>query len=459
MAYVPGQKIDDGTQEGAQAPGAPAAPSISGPSMGSTASVGGSAAGSSPIAQPSAPGVGTGFTNIDSYLNANKGASGAVKTAADKALATDSTAFGTAKKTVDDNVAAQNKPIVDPSKLVDSALTGGAAGIDAAKGVIGNTFKGPGTVDYNIGNTDQMKQAQSLGNSASAGTQLAQNHGPLLGYQQSGLNAIDAAVYGSQQEKPTLDNVVSATKGQVESQNTAKGATEKAAGDTAASIAKQAADTKAAFQAKAASLQGDAHTKAVAAQAASDAAQAAMGMTNQKIRDSNNQNRDFNVGQIGDTSAGNRGSYVDPKTGKTVYEGESGAATKQATNGMSPEELQRFQAIKAANPNVSSSYAADKARNWKAPAEQSLQAWDNGSGLANDSSFLDSNGLSAIGNVLGDQQMAATKAGPAYVAGHAVSANSGIDSNGNRVSDDPGAQRQPLPPGYTYDARGNVIKA
>jgi hypothetical protein len=40
-------------------------------------------------------GAGTGFTNIDRVLNANKGAAGAVKARADQALSNDAGAFGT----------------------------------------------------------------------------------------------------------------------------------------------------------------------------------------------------------------------------------------------------------------------------------------------------------------------------------------------------------------------------
>lgn len=405
MAYVPGQKLDE-EQQAAQASGAPPAPSI-----GSTPGFGGSAVGSSPVAQSngSQGGAGTGFTNIDQYLGANKGAGAQVKAAGDKALGADAGAFSAANKTVADNVASQNKPIVDPNKLVSSVVDGGKeAAITSAKNIMANTFKGPGTVDYNVGNTEQMKQAQALGNAQSAGTQLAKNNGPLLGYGQTGLSAIDSAIYGSQQEKGAGVDAVAAARGsQVDSQTAAKGATEKSATDTAAAIKKQADDVRSAFQTKAGDLYKEAQDKASAANAQElfdrqngvvrDPSTGAI-VTNAKAQEGGWENgtgqataQNFwnaaglsNIGKaLGDTGlagttqgpayvSGRNTTAAQPAVVENVLTKPSAevqqapqttAQIANATRGMTAEQLSEYQRIRREHPRLTAAQAAEDARN------------------------------------------------------------------------------------------------
>ncbi len=357
MAYVPGQKLEEEDPNKLGAPGAPAAPT--GGAVGSTPSVGGSAVGSSPVAQPngSQGGAGTGFVNIDSYLNANKGAGQAVKAAGDKALGADASAFGAANKTVADNVKAQDKPIVDPGDLAASVVDGGGNAVEQAKAIMANKFQGPSAVDYKIGNSDQMKQVAALGNAKSAGKQLATNSGT-IGQYGTGLSAIDSAIYGSAGEKGNLDALNAGGLAQSTEQGTTAEATNKSATDLSAKIGKQADAQRQAL------IQAGSHLKKTAQEKA-DAA---------------------NAQQLDDMT---KGIVRDPNTGKVV------AGAKAQDGG-----------------------------------------WEKGSGRASAANYWNAAGLSNIGAALGDTQMAATKAGPAFVSGHNTTASTqGHQTSGGEVSD------------------------
>lgn len=417
MAYTPGQKLE-GEEEEAQGggTGAPAAPTISGPAaVGGNPSVGGTVAGSSPVAQSNASGggAGTGFVNIDKYLGANKGVGQEVKKRGDSALDKDAGAFGTAAATTQANVDAnKGKVVSDPNAVVSGVLGATseeqkAAAIKAAQDAISSTFQGPGSVAYDIGNTEDAKRANALGNAQSAGKQIAQDTGTMSQYG-TGLQAIDAAIYGSSQENDALKSVADRTKSQVGDQTTKAGAIAADAGATAESIKAQAAATRKAFADRAAALQEDARNKAIAAQAADDAQAAGVAGENESIRAQNEYNSQFRVEDLPQDK---------------IQEGmmSSNANTndiKKATAGMSPEELERYRAIRDKyGPKFNPYMAADLARGWQPGAQMAESVYTAGSGMADASSFLDANGLSAIGAVLGDENMANTKAGPAYQAG------------------------------------------
>lgn len=347
MAYTPGQKLE-GEEDEAQGGQAPAAPTISGPAaVGGNPSVGGTVAGSSPVAQSNASGggAGTGFVNIDQYLGANKGVGQAVKAKGDEALDKDYKAFSGKADETKTNIATNKTKIVgDPSSLVGGVLgaTGEdqkAAAIKTAQDAIGATFSGASTVDYDVGNTEDAKRANALGNANSAGKQIAKDSNTLSQYG-TGLQAIDAALYGSAQEAPALQSVAERSKSQIGSEkNSAADIAEKAA-ITAANIKGSADNTRKAFETKRDELFSDADAKATAA--------------NEK------------------TQADYRDKILrDPVTGEVVA----------------------------------------------VPEGQKVGAWEGNDGNATRENFLDANGLSAIGSVIGDSQLAATMAGPAYESG------------------------------------------
>jgi hypothetical protein len=412
MAYTPGQKLE-GEEEKDEAMGgqAPAAPTISGPAVGGTASVGGTVAGSSPVAQSNASGggAGTGFVNIDKYLSANKGASQQVKSKADSALDKDAGAFGAEAEKVSSNIDAQTKPVVDPNAVVGSVLGAGSeeqkqAAIKAAQDAINASFQGPGAVDYDIGNTEDVKRANALGNAQGAGKQIAQDNNTLATYG-TGMQAIDAALYGSQQEAPALAQVRERTKSQVDTQATKAGELATKAGATAEAVKNQAEATRRAFMERAEALRGDSRSKAAAAQAADDSRRASIENENANIRARNQAAATFNVDNLPQ-------DLVAQGMMSTVANTDQ---VKKATAGLTPDELERYRAIRAKHgPKFNPQMAADLARGWT-PGEQLAESrYVAGSGMADASSFLDANGLSAIGAVLGDQNMANTKAGPAY---------------------------------------------
>jgi len=417
MAYTPGQKLEGEEEEaqGGGGAGAPTAPTISGPSIGSTASVGGTVAGSSPVGQSNASGggAGTGFVNIDKYIGANKGVGQDVKARGDQALDKDAGAFGAKASETQANIDANKDKIVkDPSALVGGVLgaTGDeqkAAAIKTAQDALAASFSGAAAVDYDVGNTDEVKKANALGNAQSAGKQIAQDNNTLSQYG-TGLQAIDAAIYGSQQEAPELQQVADRVKTQTGDQQTRAGTIAADAATTAGAIGKSAADTRQAFVDKAGALQGDARAKAIAAQAEEDARRTSIESDNADIRAQNEAAQVFNVDSLPATQ---------------IAEGMMSSNAKaediaKATKNMTPEELERYRAIREKyGPKFNPYMAADLAKGWQPGAQKAESVYTPGSGMADASSFLDANGLSAIGAVLGDQNMANTVAGPAYQAG------------------------------------------
>lgn len=378
MAYTPGNPFGEEEEQ----IGGAGAPSVSAPSVGSTSSVGGTVAGSSPVAQQNTAG-GTGFTNIDRVLAANKGASGAVKQRADQALAKDAGAFST--KLGDATTQMNAQPgVVDPAKLVQDVMASvsgvtdmGAAGsgtpqmgsgvqntadlgkattsvyqqpasgaqnetkgktiqrgtpgstadvqakaIEAATNALNAQYTAPMEVGYDVGNTEEAKRAKALSDSKTAGKQIAADTGTLAGY--TGLDAIDRAIYGSAQEQPTLQAAAQAADAQFGGQTAQSNAFAEQSKGKADALAKNRADIATAFGAEAGKLKTEAQT-----------------------------------------------------------------AADNANTG----------------DNALFSTKGEK------------DTWTPGSGPAQADQFVNAAGLNAIGKVLGDQSLMDVKAGPAYVAG------------------------------------------
>jgi hypothetical protein len=343
--------------------------------MGSTASVGGTVAGSSEVAQQngSQGGAGTGFVNIDKYLNANRGAGGAVKARADQALAKDAGAFGT--KLGDATTAMNAAPSVsDPTKLVSDVLGTTTPGSDfgnssadkgttvargtpsadlqadaiaAAKAALGATYTAPLEVGHDVGNTADAKRAAALADSKTAGKQIATDNGTLASYG-TGLQAIDRAIYGSAGEAPTLGQAATALDAQTADQGAKSTAFATASKGKSDALTKNKEEIRGAFMSEADKIKAK-------AQADADAAL---------------------------------------------------AEQSRAKTDIIPT-------------------AADRA------------TWDPGSGDPTAANFLDAGGLNAIGSVLGDDALINTKAGPAYVPGKNVYAPVGGGERGDTIDEGP----------------------
>lgn len=252
MAYTPTSQLQDPNkeeQQQQQSPSAPAAPSMAGPSLGSTPSVGGTAgnvgsgglaqqgSGSQPSGQNQA---GTGFVNIDKVLSANKDAGKQLNQVARNALTTErhnfnggfsqvmaginsqhgSEAYGPADYGFlgADQTKYQENPDYNPNgegfinghpvgqKMIPIAGSDDrTAAINDAKGMF-KKFQGPTSYDYDIGGSKEAGLLRSLSTPQSIGVSLANMKGPLANYN-TGLSAIDQAIYGQKELQPIINSI------------------------------------------------------------------------------------------------------------------------------------------------------------------------------------------------------------------------------------------------------------
>lgn len=256
MAYVQKSLLED-KEEGAPQVSATTAPTISGPSLGSTASFGGTAGnvGSGGLAQQGggagggeksqSPAAGTGFTNIDKVLEANKNAGAQVAGVAGQTRNKENTAFNggfstamagvnaqpgaisgdereslvkglqtnteqfadVAKEGVTNEEGATGEAVYSPTgqymgrkvtyterqKVADDDRSGA---VKAAQDALARTYQGPKSFEYDVGQTDAARDLRGLGNVDSVGATIAGQSGALANYN-TGLSAIDRAIYGN----------------------------------------------------------------------------------------------------------------------------------------------------------------------------------------------------------------------------------------------------------------------
>jgi hypothetical protein len=317
-----------------------------------------------------------------------------------------------------------------------------AAAIETAKAALAGSYAGPTTVKHDIGNTDAVKQAQALGNAQSAGKQLASLKGP-TGTYGTGLSAIDAAIYGSQDNADTMKGINDAAKGQVEGQIAKKSSLESDAGVAAENISKGAAGTRAAFQARADALQQEARAKATQAQAANDALKAAKPVATQAQ----------NVFRA-DTSNAN---YMRQKNAAGNYietEGDRARGEKD----LSDEQKEYFR--QAFNAGLNATEARRQAVAYKPSMARTDYTWQEGSGLADASQFYDINQLNAIGSVLGDETLQGLKPTGQYKAGKwntSVYDDAGKASNNWETDSQYIADHPDMAMGNAMDENGNEI--
>lgn len=148
-----------------------------------------------PAAPSAALGSGTGFVNIDRVLGANGGAGGAVLGAARKAGDQRFAEFGGAK----DSFRGRQRDAANNSSLavgsvgnniqIDQGLVGGKLGNAIKTFDFSETFA-PGW------NSETTKRLDALGNTRSAGRQMATDAGLAPEYNTK-LSSIDAAIYGN----------------------------------------------------------------------------------------------------------------------------------------------------------------------------------------------------------------------------------------------------------------------
>lgn len=248
MAATPKSQLEEDNESGAPQVSATTAPTVAAPSMGSTPSFGGTAgnAGSGGLAQQGggASGqqspVGTGFTNIDKVLGANKNAGKDLQASAADSKNTEMGRFNGGMKSTQDAIAG-NGTVYSPSAILKGLatdtstrktvkkqlLTGGEGGfletnedydpavggafyekevidrlddrsaaIQSAQDAINQKYTGPAGYDFTVGESKDAVQLKGMSNAQTAGAALATKAGPQANYN-TGLNAIDQAIFGS----------------------------------------------------------------------------------------------------------------------------------------------------------------------------------------------------------------------------------------------------------------------
>lgn len=268
MAYAPKLLNNDGEeQDQTGAPGAPTAPTISGPTIGSTPSFGGTAAGNSAASpgaqaqsQQQAPGAGTGFVNIDKYLGANQGEGKRIAGIAADQRKKDADAFdknasafregvqsAAGPQTLDQItidallpqakddrvVGTTDKEGYSTSKTLPGAVQqGNPAALAAAQGALSQQYGGPTSLETKTGNADSDSLSKLLSNPNTAAAKLAtMGTGGTYNPQ---LSALDQAILGGQ--KADLDQISTDQAAENTRQGTQKTELEKMASDKAASI-------------------------------------------------------------------------------------------------------------------------------------------------------------------------------------------------------------------------------
>lgn len=191
---------------------------------------GGGADGKSPTAGPqnvrAAPsaelGPGTGFVNIDRYLQANQGIGGDVSKLGGKSLAQSSGMFTSAlsQATAGANNGVAKAPDANAiGSLVSGVVpqSGGGSShetifgadpnaLQSVTNALSGRYTGPTSINYDPTTDEGMRTAKGLANNATTGRVLAQQAG-ITGQYTPQLSAIDAALYGQ------VPDAVKATQG------------------------------------------------------------------------------------------------------------------------------------------------------------------------------------------------------------------------------------------------------
>lgn len=131
--------------------------------------------------------------------------------------------------------------------------------LNAAQGILSDTYEGPTNLDYAIGDTKEARQARALGNADSAGVTMAEMGGPLALYNPA-LSAIDRAIYGN--ATGSLEAINKGNNESTDKQTEGKKLSERGASDAAGLVASNKDALTSALTAR-----GDDITKRVAQEA------------------------------------------------------------------------------------------------------------------------------------------------------------------------------------------------
>lgn len=284
MPYTPGGGLQEEDENGPQiAPGAPTAPTISGPTVGSTASFGGTTSGNSAAAgdaqsRPQSAGPGTGFVNIDRYLGANQGEGKRIGGIASKQRQEDAQAFDTQASAFREGVQSAKGPIQFGPEEIKSLLPTGKViknapgtwgpdattvvapafspnldqGMAAAKAALEQQYGGPTTLDASTGKNKSDELSRLLSNPETAAAKLATMGGPAAMYNPQ-MSALDQAILRTQ--SGDLSQIATDQAAENARQGAQKTTLEGMASDKAKSISDAAAAARGGLTGKAGELQ------------------------------------------------------------------------------------------------------------------------------------------------------------------------------------------------------------
>jgi hypothetical protein len=205
MAYVLPQEEDE--EELKQEQASQMAPKLGGSQ---TLGVGGGGLSSAPTETPRSQNVtqkGTGFTNLQSWLDAGKGRDKAISSTGSSLLGQEKDAFGAAKKPMEEatgnfkvkTVEDVNKPGMGEDLFgnkLNAAARGEAGAKDEIKGMLDQDYKGPLSVDYNARDKKSLWDVGALSDASTASNVLAR---PAMqsGQYGAGLQRLDSVLFGA----------------------------------------------------------------------------------------------------------------------------------------------------------------------------------------------------------------------------------------------------------------------
>jgi hypothetical protein len=245
--------------------------------------------------------------NIDRYLGANQNAGADQKALADKTSAAEKSKFDTAVGGFKSAVSAGVGPSVNVHDIIQGVAGSGTPSISAPSasnqssggwstgsgfsigGGVNNTsapsgssttaftpdpnavsqatdllarkYTGPTSLSYDVGNTDEAHTLAGLGNVQTVGQTIAGAGGPLAKYN-PGLSAIDAAIYGSQQNSSNMSGIQSGTTAQIADEKKQSGESSNLSANAVQGLVNNQNSLRAGLQGRATEIQAAADKKA-----------------------------------------------------------------------------------------------------------------------------------------------------------------------------------------------------
>ena len=237
MAYLANYLDEDEKKKAEEAKGGTTPRSTSGV-VDSTTPTGPAPAGGAPAAA-AAPTPGTGFVNLQQYLDMNQGEGARLAGAATKGLVDEVGSFkDTATKTVNEG-ATQIKAgakDADAKQVIQGVVSDASAAQDAAKDFLGSGYEGPAAADLTAGlaatKNDLTSKLSTVDNAANVASSLAATYGNKQPYT-GGFGLLDSFLVGGTQSGRNTLAGVKAKAGEVEKTLGSTQATLTAAEETA----------------------------------------------------------------------------------------------------------------------------------------------------------------------------------------------------------------------------------